>query len=508
MARRLSTMPTSKYKPPTRFYCLPIGVLLVILGIGILVASPHIVTVVKKTSLSLAPDSKVFHIWRKNQVPNYLEIYLLNWTNPLDIHNSSAPKPRFEQVGPFRFQETKEKFNITWNANGTVSYRQIKRWHFDEKTSCCSLSENVTTINTIYVATISKAREWSFFAKRTMDVGLSIAPHQLHVTKNVSELLFIGYPDPILEIGKTLPFLSSLPPIERFGLYYGKNDSSKPDGLINMSLNPENYGEVVNWNTRPNTLFAPPECSQVRGSAGELYPPGPRARGGRINVFSTDMCRHIPLEYEGDVEVHGITGYKYTLGDRMLDNGTLFKENSCFCNGECLPSGAVNVSACRHGSPSFVSLPHFNRGDPYYTSAVDGLNPDKEKHDFYVILEPNTGLVLSVAIRIQMNLLLKPVSHVTLMEDIPPVLVYPVSWFEQKITITEDVATQLNLLFALPAIIQGVSIAIIIIGALLTCFAAYKPLAYKFCQNYKTPKGASYVYRAGEEVPLKARYKN
>lgn len=68
--------------------------------------------------------------------------------------------------------------------------------------------------------------------------------------------------------------------------------------------------------------------------------------------------------------------------------GTKFADNKCYCDGDCMPSGALNVSACRYGSPAFVSLPNFYNADPYYTNSVDGVNPDKEKHEFYMIFEP------------------------------------------------------------------------------------------------------------------------
>lgn len=51
-------------------------------------------------------------------------------------------------------------------------------------------------------------------------------------------------------------------------------------------------------------------------------------------------------------------------------------------------TGVLNVSSCRLGSPTFMSLPHFYNADPYYTNAVEGLKPEKDKHDFYFTLEP------------------------------------------------------------------------------------------------------------------------
>lgn len=37
--------------------------------------------------------------------------------------------------------------------------------------------------------------------------------------------------------------------------------------------------------------------------------------------------------------------------------------------------------------PAAVSLPHFLNADPSLLEEVDGLHPDKEKHETYVILQ-------------------------------------------------------------------------------------------------------------------------
>lgn len=72
----------------------------------------------------------------------------------------------------------------------------------------------------------------------------------------------------------------------------------------------------------------------------------------------------------------------------MLDLGTINPANACYCNGECLPSGVLNVTACKVGAPVFLSFPHFYNADPYYVNAVEGMNPTKEEHELYITVEP------------------------------------------------------------------------------------------------------------------------
>lgn len=42
---------------------------------------------------------------------------------------------------------------------------------------------------------------------------------QMFVTKNASQLLFDGYPDPLLELGKRLP-PGTFPPFDKFAWFY------------------------------------------------------------------------------------------------------------------------------------------------------------------------------------------------------------------------------------------------------------------------------------------------
>lgn len=86
-----------------------------------------------------------------------MDIYIFNWTNPEDIYTEGV-KPRFEEIGPFKFREIKEKFNITWNDNKTVTYRQRKFFYFMEEESPRQLDEEITTLNPVPLVTFSIKR--------------------------------------------------------------------------------------------------------------------------------------------------------------------------------------------------------------------------------------------------------------------------------------------------------------------------------------------------------------
>ena len=99
--------------------------------------------------------------------------------------------------------------------------------------------------------------------------------------------------------------------------------------------------------------------------------------------------RSVTLDYAEDVENSGISSYRFVGTEQVFANTTDNADNWCFCSGgTCNPSGISNSSTCRFGAPVFVSFPHFYLADPYFLSQVDGLDPQKDLHQFRIDLEP------------------------------------------------------------------------------------------------------------------------
>lgn len=101
------------------------------------------------------------------------------------------------------------------------------------------------------------------------------------------------------------------------------------------------------------------------------------------------MFRSLKLSYANTATFQSLTGSKYIGDDKMFDNGKKVPSRQCFCpNGDCGPSGTLNISSCKYGAPAFVSMPHFYLADPSYRDAIDGMLPDQEKHQISMIIEP------------------------------------------------------------------------------------------------------------------------
>lgn len=174
--------------------------------------------------------------------------------------------------------------------------------------------------------------------------------------------------------------------------FFQRNATDKLSGVYNVHTGKSDIsklGSIQKFNFLDRNKFYSGRCSRLFGSPGELF--APQQLKDSIELFAPDMCRSIPYDYEKEETVHGVTGYRFAGGLRALDNGMHFPDNACYSSDDAepsFPSGVMNISACRYGSPVFMSFPHYFAADPFYANEVEGLKPEKEKHESYFTLEP------------------------------------------------------------------------------------------------------------------------
>lgn len=467
-----------------------IGILVFVLGYYLAVHNVTLFTRILNEQMVLSENSKSYEFWKdtRNLPPMHLDFYFFNWTNPEDL-TLPGVKPNLVQVGPYSFLEIRQKVNITFHPeNNTVSYFQQRFWYFDQERSNGTLQDNITQLDAVAVSATHKVRNWSYFMQNTFSYILS-SRSDLSVRKTVDELLFTGYEDTLINMGKVAA-TQEMPPFDRFGWFYTRNGSVNFDGNFNMDTGSEDIsqlGILKKWNYKDTTTYFKSPCNIVEGSAGEFWPPDQIEAD--ISLYSPDICRSLTYEFEKKINYMGIVGNKYTLGRKTLGNDTkkryphneakyfeittttedFFESDysvevtqtpqnnedpdvvnlgNCYCNGECNPSGLINITSCRYGAPAFVSLPHFYKADPVLGNQVVGMNPNEEDHSFYIILEPATGIPLEVAARLQVNMLIQPSHTISLFQNIPK-MYFPMFWFSMKVKAPEQFASELKSLFAL-----------------------------------------------------------
>ena len=67
----------------------------------------------------------------------------------------------------------------------------------------------------------------------------------------------------------------------------------------------------------------------------------------------------------------------------------------------------VNTSQCTNINPMFVSYPHFFLEDHSLAWSGDGLKPDAQKHESYIMVDHLTGEVKESMSKLQYNILLR-----------------------------------------------------------------------------------------------------
>lgn len=111
--------------------------------------------------MQLKKGSLNYDNWIETPIPMYAKFMMFNWTNAHDIQATNY-KPILTEVGPYVFLEKHTRVNITFHSeNDTVSYDQIRTWHFMPDMSTGSLDDNITNANVI--AVVSWIFQYIFF---------------------------------------------------------------------------------------------------------------------------------------------------------------------------------------------------------------------------------------------------------------------------------------------------------------------------------------------------------
>ncbi|XP_046739504.1 protein croquemort-like isoform X3 [Diprion similis] len=450
-----------------------VGALLLIGGIAVGLSWMRIFNHILLKELILTPTSTSYDMWKETPIPMYLKLHLYNWTNTQEFTNNATTKPHFVEMGPYVFREQHIKVNQTWNDNGTITFQQRRIWHFDESMSNGSLDDQITNLNVIGVTVGHTVRDEILAVRLAVNVMLGRFSERLFVTKTARELLFDGYSSEFLDFVHSLDIPGVNIPFEKFGWFYGRNLSDTYDGVFNMHTGVENVynlGVLENWNYRNKTDFWSGECSSIRGTTGELWPPVDRDES--IEIFAPDICTSLVLSRANNTEMLNVEGHKYITDRATFDNGTTVPSRACYCIKEpCQPSGMLDVSECRFGAPAYVSLPHFYQADDYYINAVTGLEPGEGKYNFEMVLEPTTGIPLNVKAQMQINILVEPVNGIQLLTGIPAETYIPMLWFSQEAQLSEELASQMETLLMLPmlghvgfTVIGAIGLVLIVIG--------------------------------------------
>lgn len=153
-------------------------------------------------------------------------------------------------------------------------------------------------------------------------MSFSFYDQKIHVTKTASEWLFEGFDDPLINIAASNPLLNDIPKYaDKFGWFYKKNNTDFMLGDFNINTGADDIqkiGLIRQWNNVSRTNFFEGECAELSGSGGDFFTPN-ITKDQILQLFSPEMCRSVPMEFDEEVTINGIETLKFSGGDKAVD---------------------------------------------------------------------------------------------------------------------------------------------------------------------------------------------
>ncbi|XP_076069936.1 lysosome membrane protein 2-like [Oratosquilla oratoria] len=457
--------------------CGVVGVLLVASGVTLMMTFPAIFDKMLKNKLVLREGAPMMKNYMETPIPIYMQFYIFNLTNPDEVLRGS--KPVLDQKGPYTYEQKRRKFGLDFDTEqGTLSFKQNKTYFFRPDLSQGNMEDDrITTINAVMISLGSRMEKLNESDQFLFELLFWRFRTTVFITKTVGELLFKGYDEPLLsEISKYTKDPMHLS--GKFGFFYMRNNSN--DGVYKVfsgQLGMDNYQNIVEWRGMSKLDFWKNEyCNSINGTEGSQYPPG-LSRSRNLKIYTSELCRTIVAEYEKDVHHGDITLYRYVLPDWLLADT---EENKCYCHDDftCRAS-MINISPCKKGSPVIMSTPHFYQGDTVDIEDKIGLNPTKEEHETYLDIEPNTGVMMRAAKRIQINMPLRKYGRIPAFKQVPD-LIYPIIWINESAVVPVERANALNQTLTLPILLVPIASWVLIgLGILLIVIGVIKYIRVK-----------------------------
>ncbi|XP_054708655.1 scavenger receptor class B member 1-like [Uloborus diversus] len=107
------------------------------------------------------------------------------------------------------------------------------------------------------------------------------------------------------------------------------------------------------------------------------------------------------------------------------------------------------------------------------------MKPDPKLHQMYLDIVPEMGIPISVAARMQINIVFEGVKDIRQFSNISRRIYFPVLWFSETAMATDSIVDQLRLvLYTLPLICNISSFIMISVGCFLVLAAFVLSLLY------------------------------
>uniref|UniRef100_A0A4X2KVM6 Scavenger receptor class B member 1 n=1 Tax=Vombatus ursinus TaxID=29139 RepID=A0A4X2KVM6_VOMUR len=191
------------------------------------------------------PNSLSFEMWKQIPVPFYMSVYLFHVLNSEEV--MKGEKPSLQERGPYVYREYREKRNITFNDNDTVSFLEYRTFVFQPQMSHGLETDYIVMPNILVLVSSVMMEHRPMSMKLLMSLSFSMFGQRAFMNRTVGEIMW-GYRDPLIDLlNKYFP--NMLPFKDKFGLFSQLNDSNS--GLFTVFTGVKDFSKihlVDKWN--------------------------------------------------------------------------------------------------------------------------------------------------------------------------------------------------------------------------------------------------------------------
>lgn len=227
-------------------------------------------------------------------------------------------------------------------------------------------------------------------------------------------------------------------PNNAFGILNGKNNTAMGPYEINTGIvDQSKYSYMVSFKgEKQMNKWSSEFCNRVFGTDGAQFPPF-RSKTDRLPIFAADLCRTLYLLFEQEAEFKGIPVWRMKLDPKLFESPKMNPDNECYCPHmkrrpeRCSIRGTIDLSGCLNGAPLVLSSPHFLGTEPNLADLVEGLKPDKKRHEFFLMFEPRLGVPLFAYGRLQLSIRVERTSFLRGFDQVRSAFI-PFVWIEES----------------------------------------------------------------------------
>ncbi|KAH8409656.1 hypothetical protein KR222_000810, partial [Zaprionus bogoriensis] len=429
--------------------CAALGMTLLFLGAVIFMTDP--VQLIIEWQLSLNRNTLLYQLWLVPPLEVFIVAYIFNYTNVEDFVSGKDAKLKLQEVGPYVYKEVLSNHNVTiHDHNNTITYTPRREYIFvPERSVGDPMVDRIRGVNIPYMGVTTQATSLSMFAA----LGLSALTKRLNaqpfLNVTVHDYLW-GYDDHLVHLASK--FVPSLIDFPSFGLmdklFREGNESNVfnmhlperkdshgvklPDSPRAFSLNSIN-GErgFMRWEYDEETNGT--MCNRIWGGHDCTLFPRDMNENDTFYLYRRTFCRRLEVKFNRTLTFKGMDAVEFKMDPNIFDSDLQNENSSCFCkNNHCLKKGVGNVSPCYYNMPLAITYPHFMNTDPSLLEPFEGLNPDKERFESILMLQPQLGVPLHVHMKLQANQVVGNIKFNSQMEPFEN-MVLPLLWVDLTI---------------------------------------------------------------------------